>query len=131
MEPSPRPGLGQSASFTTSRSAPAMRSSTFFSSGTLPGTTARRRNPSTAARAAMLMPVLPEVGSTTPRPPPSTPRSTRSRSRYDAARSLTEPNGFIHSSLAYSVNSRCGLSRLMRTSGVGLSTPGKAWRMLS
>src|SRR2546423_11053511 len=41
IEPSPRPGAGQRASLTTSRSAPVIFNRTFFSSGTLLGTTTR------------------------------------------------------------------------------------------
>ena len=83
--------------------------------------------------AVRLRPVFPLVGSTMPRPGlpgPSSPRRSRSLSIAQAARSFTEPKGFIHSSLAQSCEPS-GTSRLRRTIGDGFSSSGSSWVMSS
>jgi len=114
-----------------------MRSSTLFSSGTFCGTIARIAYPFADAIAARLIPVLPLVGSTIPLPAArvsprlSSPRSSRSRIISDAARSLIEPNGLSHSSLAYNSNAGLGFIFPMRTKGEGFSSLGSISKILS
>ena len=93
-------------------SAPSARSSADFSAGMEAGTMARIGRPSSAHRPASAMPVLPLVGSSTVRPS-SSPRSASPASIHFAARSFTEPNGFIHSSFTYS-STPSGARRLQR-----------------
>ena len=125
------PGMGHNASATTSSSAPRILRIAFFSSGILCGTTARTGWPSAAPRAARLMPVFPDVGSTIPLPGPRAPRFSRSLSIPNAARSFTEPKGFIHSSLAYSGNPSTDARRFSRTIGDGFSASGSMSTTLS
>src|SRR4051812_34775491 len=67
---------------------------------------------------ASAMPVLPDVGSRMIDDSPSTPRRSRSSTRYFAARSFTEPVGFSISSLAKIRTSGSGDMRAISTSGV-------------
>ena len=54
----------------------------------------------------------------------TSPFCSISRSNAHAARSLTDPKGFCHSSLANSWKSGAGFIRLMRTMGEGFSSLG-------
>ena len=74
--------------------------------------------------AARLMPVLPEVGSTSPRCPPYFAPRLQIAQHLPGGTVFDRANGFIHSSLEYSGNSGAGFSRLRRTSGVGFSSSG-------
>ncbi len=56
-------------------------------------------NPSAAATMPMPMPVLPAVPSTITPPGRNAPRAIASRTMASAARSLTEPPGFMNSAL--------------------------------
>ena len=131
IDPSPIPGDGQRSSRTTSSSAPAIFRSTFFSAGTRLGTIASMRCPSALAIAASEIPVLPDVGSTIPRPSPSRPASRACRIRAQAARSFTEPNGLVHSSFAHSGNPSDTAIALSRTIGEGFSSSGSISKTLS
>ena len=71
----------------------------FFSWLWVSGITITVRKPSALATSASPMPVLPAVPSTTVPPGRSVPRAMASRMMNKAARSLTDPPGFMNSAL--------------------------------
>ena len=90
----------------------------FFSCAWVSGMTMTLRNPSAEATMPMPMPVLPAVPSTTTPPGLSAPRATASRMMASAARSLTEPPGFMNSALPRIVQPVASEAALSLISGV-------------
>ena len=85
---------------------------------TLSGMTSATGSPCGAPIIASAMPVLPDVGSRMTESGPSTPRRSRSSTRYFAARSFTDPVGLSISSFAYRRTAGLGHIRGISTSGV-------------
>src|SRR5512132_2559911 len=120
MAPSFGWSIGHRSSGVGQTSAPNSRSRVIFSPGAPEGIVIVHGMPSRLESATRAIPVLPEVGSTIFFPASFPSRRNPSR-RYRAVRSLIDPKGFIHSSLAkISPPPIPGRGR-RRTSGVGFS----------
>src|SRR5512143_72769 len=120
MAPSFGWSIGQRSSGVGHTSAPSIRSRAIFSSGAPDGMVIVHGIPRRLDSAAMAIPVFPDVGSTILFPSIFSRRRKPSR-RYLAVRSLIEPKGFIHSSLAKIAPVPAGAMRPSRTRGVGFS----------
>src|SRR5512139_1159587 len=118
MAPSFGWSIGHRSSGVGHTSAPRSRSRVIFSSGAPEGIVIVHGMPRRLESATRAIPVLPEVGSTIFFPEIFPSRSNPPR-RKRAVRSLIDPKGFIHSSLAKISPPPGSGSRLRRTSGVG------------
>ena len=107
-------------------SAPARRSMSFFSWDWVSGMTMTARYPSALATIAMPIPVLPAVPSTTAPPGPSAPRAIASPMIASAARSLTDPPGFMNSALPKIVHPVASDAARSRMSGVRPIAPTRS-----
>src|SRR5512143_618399 len=99
MAPSLGWSIGHRSSGVGHTSAPSIRRRATFSAGAPDGMVIVQGIPRRLDRAAMAIPVFPDVGSTIFFPA-TFPRRLRLLRRYFAVLSLIDPNGFIHSSLA-------------------------------
>ena len=90
----------------------------FFSWLCVSGMTMTVRNPMEAPTSASPIPVFPAVPSTMVPPGSSSPRATASRMIHWAARSLTEPPGFMNSAFPRTSQPVASEARRKRMRGV-------------